>query len=91
MRVLAGPRVPALAERPTVEAVAGALEAGGTTVVPGVELDHLDPSPVGADLRIKAVLDQGSGWTRYVHSRTTRGLQRPLWVTAGITRRPHVM
>ena len=48
MPVLATPRVLALAERATVAAVAGALEAGATTVGTRVELDHLAPSPVGA-------------------------------------------
>jgi fluoroacetyl-CoA thioesterase len=56
--VLATPRVLALAEQATVAAVAGALEAGATTVV---ELDHLAPSPVGADLEVQAVLERVAG------------------------------
>jgi fluoroacetyl-CoA thioesterase len=59
--VLATPRVLALAERATVAVVAGALEAGATTVGTRVELDHLAPSPVGAELEVQAVLEQVTG------------------------------
>jgi fluoroacetyl-CoA thioesterase len=56
--VLATPRVLALAERATVAAVAGALEAGETTVGVRVELEHLAPSVVRAELEIAAVLER---------------------------------
>jgi predicted thioesterase len=59
--VLATPRVLALAERATVAAVAGALDAGATTVGVRVELEHLAPSPVGADLEVEAVLEWVDG------------------------------
>ena len=59
--VLATPRVLALAERATVAAMAGALEAGATTVGTRVELDHLAPSPVGAELSVRAVLERIEG------------------------------
>jgi predicted thioesterase len=59
--VLATPRALALAERATVAAVAGALEAGATTVGTRVELDHLAPSPVGAELSVRAVLERVDG------------------------------
>jgi predicted thioesterase len=59
--VLATPRVLALAERATVAAVAGALEAGTTTVGTRVELDHLAPSPVGAEVAVRAVLERVEG------------------------------
>ena len=59
--VLATPRVLALAEQATVAAVAGALEAGATTVGTRVELDHLAPSPVGAELSVQAVLERVEG------------------------------
>jgi predicted thioesterase len=59
--VLATPRVLALAERATVAAVEGALEAGATTVGARVELDHLAPSPVGAELEVEAVLERVAG------------------------------
>ena len=59
--VLATPRVLALAERATVAAVAGRLDSGATTVGTRVELDHLAPSPVGADLEVTAVLQRVAG------------------------------
>jgi fluoroacetyl-CoA thioesterase len=59
--VLATPRVLALAERATVAAVAGALEAGATTVGTRVELDHLAPTPVGAEVAVQAVLERVEG------------------------------
>ena len=59
--VLATPRVLALAERATVAAVAGALAAGATTVGTRVELDHLAPSPIGAEVEVEAVLEQVTG------------------------------
>ena len=59
--VLATPRVLALAERAMVDAVAGALAAGATTVGTRVELDHLAPSAVGAELTVRAVLERAEG------------------------------
>jgi predicted thioesterase len=59
--VLATPHVVALAERATVAAVDGALAAGTTTVGVRVELDHLAPSLVGADLAVEAVLERVAG------------------------------
>jgi fluoroacetyl-CoA thioesterase len=61
MPVLATPRVLALAERATVAAVAGALQAGATTVGTRIELEHLAPSLVGADLAVEAVLERVDG------------------------------
>jgi len=59
--VLATPRVVALAEQATVEAVAGALPAGHTTVGYRVQLTHLAPSPVGANVRADVVLESIEG------------------------------
>jgi predicted thioesterase len=59
--VLATPRVLALAEQAPVAAVAGGIEAGATTVGTRVELEHLAPSMVGADLEIAAVLERVAG------------------------------
>jgi fluoroacetyl-CoA thioesterase len=58
--VLATPRVLALAERATVAAVAGALEAGATTVGTRVELDHLAPSPIEAEVEVAGFLRQAA-------------------------------
>ena len=59
--VLATPRVLALAEQATVAAVAGGIEAGATSVGTRVELEHLAPSIVGAELEIAAVLERVAG------------------------------
>jgi fluoroacetyl-CoA thioesterase len=59
--VLATPRVLTLAERASVEAVAGALEAGATTVGTRVELEHLRATPVGATVTVEAVLERVDG------------------------------
>jgi predicted thioesterase len=59
--VLATPRVVALAEQATVEAVAGALPAGHTTVGYRVQLTHLAPSPVGDSVRADVVLESVEG------------------------------
>jgi len=56
VHVLATPRVVALAEAATVAALAGALDAGTTSVGTRVELDHLEPSPVGAEVEATAEL-----------------------------------
>jgi fluoroacetyl-CoA thioesterase len=59
--VLATPRVLALLERASVEAVAGALDAGATTVGARVELEHLKATPVGATVGVEAVLERVDG------------------------------
>jgi fluoroacetyl-CoA thioesterase len=59
--VLATPRVLTLAERASVEAVTGALEAGTTTVGARVELEHLRATPVGATVTVEAVLERVDG------------------------------
>ena len=59
--VLATPRVLALAEAATVAALAGALDAGTTSVGTRVELDPLAASPVGADVEATAELVEVSG------------------------------
>jgi fluoroacetyl-CoA thioesterase len=59
--VLATPRVVALAEQATFEAVAEALEPGLTTVGSEVQLTHLAPSPVGAKVTADVVLETVEG------------------------------
>jgi fluoroacetyl-CoA thioesterase len=59
--VLATPRVVALAEAATIEAVADALPAGHTTVGYQVQLTHLVPCPVGATVRADVVLESVEG------------------------------
>jgi fluoroacetyl-CoA thioesterase len=82
--VLATPRVLALAERATVAAVAGALDHGATTVDTRVELDHLAPSAVGADLEVGAVLERVAG-RRLEFAVRVRDAGRPV-ATGRVTR-----
>jgi fluoroacetyl-CoA thioesterase len=59
--VLATPRVVALAEEATVEAVAGALPPGQTTVGYQVQLTHVAPSAIGAKVTAEVVLESIEG------------------------------
>jgi predicted thioesterase len=55
--VLATPRVVSLAEEASVQAVAGALGEGETTVGYRVQLDHLAPTAVGGRVDAEATLE----------------------------------
>jgi fluoroacetyl-CoA thioesterase len=59
--VLATPRVVALVEEASCRAVEGHLGAGETTVGMRVQLDHLQPTPVGAAVIAEATLDKVEG------------------------------
>lgn len=59
--VLATPRVIALCEQATVAALSDHLPAGHTTVGMRVQLDHLQPTPVGDRVEAEAVLDRVEG------------------------------
>jgi fluoroacetyl-CoA thioesterase len=59
--VLATPRVVALAEEATVNAVSDSLAKGTTTVGYRVQLDHLAPSPAGAVVQAEATLESVEG------------------------------
>ena len=74
--VLATPRVVALAERATIEAVAGRLEPGMTTVGYEVQLAHLSPTPVGAKVTAEVILEsiEGRRLTFRVAVNDARGL-----------------
>ena len=61
VEVLSTPRVLAWAEAACIEAVADHLEAGQTTVGMRIQIDHVQPSPVGADVTISALLDRVEG------------------------------
>lgn len=52
--VLGTPRLVAWSEAATVAALAGELEPGSTSVGSRVELEHLLPTPVGGEVRIRA-------------------------------------
>lgn len=59
--VLATPRVVALAEQATMEAVAGELAPGQTTVGYEVQLAHLSPTPIGAKVTAEVTLESIEG------------------------------
>lgn len=59
--VLGTPRVIALVEQATVEAIRGELPEGRTTVGYQVQLAHLTPTPVGGTVVAEATLEQVEG------------------------------
>lgn len=59
--VLATPRVIALCEEAACAAVAGTLEPGSTSVGTWVELEHLAPSPIGAEVVAVATVTVADG------------------------------
>jgi fluoroacetyl-CoA thioesterase len=61
VQVLATPRVLALAEAATLAALSGALDEDTTSVGSRVELDHLAPSPIGAEVTATAELVEVTG------------------------------
>lgn len=59
--VLGTPRLLALFEQATVEALTGILDADQTSVGMRVQIDHLQPTPVGAEVTVEASLDKIEG------------------------------
>jgi predicted thioesterase len=59
--VLATPRVIALVEEACVQALAGSLDPGQTSVGMQVQLDHVNPTPVGGTAIAEATLEKCSG------------------------------
>jgi fluoroacetyl-CoA thioesterase len=74
--VLATPRLIALAEQASIEAIAGALPAGKTSVGYEVQLAHLAPTPVGGKVTADATLEavEGRRLTFRVSVNDARGL-----------------
>ena len=67
VNVLGTPRLIALCEEATIDAVAGVLEVGETTVGARVQLDHVAPSHVGDTIVATASLETIEG-TRLIFS-----------------------
>ena len=61
VEVLGSPRLIALCEEASVNAIGNALAAGTTTVGMRVQFDHLQPTPIGAEVRADAVLKSIDG------------------------------
>jgi fluoroacetyl-CoA thioesterase len=76
VEVLGTPRVVALCEEATCAALANVLDPCTTTVGMRVQLDHLQPTPVGAEVLAEAVLEkiEGRRLTFNVSASDQRGL-----------------
>ncbi len=74
--VLATPRVIALCEEASVAALASSLRAGETSVGMRVQLDHVQPTAVGASVTAQATLEkvEGRRLTFTVSAHDERGL-----------------
>ena len=91
--VLATPRVIALGEEACVLVVEGKLEDGATTVGQRVQIDHLQPTPVGNRVTAEATLEavQGRRLTFTVSVHDDRGLIAAGRVTRVIVDRARFM
>jgi len=74
--VLATPRVVALLEQATCAALQGHLAEGCTTVGMRVQVDHLQPTPVGSTVEAEAILEkiEGRRLTFMVSASDTKGV-----------------
>ena len=61
VEVLGTPRLVALFEQATIDALRGVLETGQSSVGMRVQVDHLQPTPVGAEIVAEASLDKIEG------------------------------
>jgi predicted thioesterase len=91
--VLGTPRVVALCEEATCVALHGAFPEGTTSVGMRVRIDHLQPTPVGAEVVAEAVLEkiEGRRLTFTVSASDARGLVAAGKVTRAIVERERFM
>ncbi|MDW3213962.1 MAG: hotdog domain-containing protein [Ilumatobacteraceae bacterium] len=61
VEVLGTPRLVALFEQATIDALRGVLDDGQSSVGMRVQVDHLQPTPVGAEIVVEASLDKIEG------------------------------
>jgi fluoroacetyl-CoA thioesterase len=61
VEVLGTPRLVALFEQATLNALNGMLPESQTTVGMRVQIDHLQPTPIGAEVTAEATLDRIDG------------------------------
>ena len=61
VEVLGTPRLVALFEQATIDALSGTLESGQSTVGMRVQVDHLQPTPIGNEVIAEAYLDKVEG------------------------------
>ena len=84
VEVLGTPRVVALAEEASVQAVRSELAEGTTTVAYRVQFDHLAPTAIGGEVRAEAVLETIE--SRRLTFRVTVSDSRGLLATGKVTR-----
>ena len=74
--VLGSPKVIALCEEASVLAIEGLLPVGQTTVGMRVQFDHLQPTAIGIEVVVEAVLEKTEGrrLTFHVNVNDPRGL-----------------
>ena len=82
--VLGTPKVVALCEQAAVEAIHAELAPGSTTVGMRVQLDHLQPTGVGIEVTVEAVLEKVEG--RRLHFHVNVNDPRGLVATGRVTR-----
>ena len=82
--VLGTPRVIALCEAATLDALRGRIAAGSTTVGLSVQIDHVRPTPVGERVTAEAHLDRVEG-RRLIFSVTAKD-ERGLVAAGKVTR-----
>ena len=61
VNALGTPRLVALFEQATIDALRGMLEDGQSSVGMRVQIDHLQPTPIGAEVVVEAQLDKVEG------------------------------
>lgn len=61
VNVLGTPKLVGLFEEATVDALRGMLEPGQSSVGMRVQIDHLQPTPIGAEVVVEAQLDKVEG------------------------------
>jgi predicted thioesterase len=91
--VLSTPRVVALAEQASVDAVSGELAPGTTTVGSEVQLAHVAPTPVGGEVVADATLEtiDGRRLTFRVSVNDARGLVAAGRITRVVVQRDRFM
>lgn len=84
VEVLGTPRIVGLCEEATCSALRGVLEEGSTTVGMRVQIDHMQPTPVGASVIAEAVLEKIEG--RRLTFNVTASDERGLVAAGKVTR-----
>jgi predicted thioesterase len=84
--VLATPRVVALIEEATLDAISASLDKSKTTVGMRVRIDHLTPISLGGNITAHAILEQVDGRRLTFSATVETGKEKLLVANAIITR-----